>query len=241
MLKITNLYKTFFINKKPIPILNKVNLEIPQYKIFGLVGATGSGKTTLLQIMNGLVKPDKKENTIIEKKFKIQESGTIWQSFNLLYNLNIFDNVSLPLKIRNWEKEKIQNKVLEVLRFVGLSDFIKFYPRQLSGGQKQRVAIARTLVYEPKIIFCDEPTSSLNEQTSKNILKLFYEINKKLKTTIVIISHDSTVIKTLCDLVAVLNKGTIERVIDLKPSYNFEFNSYQDIFINKNKKSEIID
>ncbi|MDV3196048.1 MAG: ATP-binding cassette domain-containing protein [Candidatus Phytoplasma stylosanthis] len=230
MLKIVNLYKTFFFNKKPIPVLQKINLSVPQYKIFGLVGSTGSGKTTLLKIMNGLMKPDKNQETKIYKKFNISESGTIWQNFNLLSNLNVFDNIALPLKIRNLSKSQIKNKVLKILKFVELSQFMNIFPKQLSGGQKQRVAIARSLVYEPKIIFCDEPTSSLNESTGKKILKLFYEINKKFKTTIVIISHDSWVIKTLCDLVAILNKGKIEKVLHLQPSYDFKFSSYQEIF-----------
>ncbi|MEZ0180024.1 ATP-binding cassette domain-containing protein ['Camptotheca acuminata' phytoplasma] len=234
MLEIIDLYKTFFINKKSISVLQKINLKIPKNQIFGLVGSTGSGKTTLLQIMNGLMKPDKRKETKIYKEFSLQESGTIWQNFNILSNLNVFDNVALPLKIRNLDSEEIRSRVLKVLDFVELSNFLHSYPKQLSGGQKQRVAIARTLVYEPKIIFCDEPTSALNEQTSKNILKLFYDINQKLKTTIVIVSHDSSVIKTLCNSVAILNQGQIEKVVNLKPSYDFQSFSYQAIFKKSN-------
>lgn len=230
MLKIVNLYKSFSINKKTIPILTKINLDIAEGKIFGLVGETGSGKTTLLKIMNGLEQPDIRKETKIIKKFDYQSSGIIWQNFNILSNLNVFDNIALPLKIRNYNPENIQHRVLEVINFVGLSDFIYSYPKQLSGGQKQRVSIARTLVYKPKIIFCDEPTSSLDEKIGKSILQLFHQINKITKTTIVIISHDSSVIKTLCHSVAILNKGEIEEIIDLTPSCDFRSLSYQEIF-----------
>jgi D-methionine transport system ATP-binding protein len=233
MLRIENLYKTYSSNKKNISILKEINLNIFEGKIFGLVGKTGSGKTTLLKIMNGLEQPDKRKETKIFKNFTYRESGTIWQNFNLLSNLNIFDNIALPLKIRNYPKEEIKIKVLEVVKFVGLSDCVELYPKQISGGQKQRTAIARTLVYNPKIIFCDEPTSSLDETVSKNILKLFYKINQIKKTTIVIVSHDSSVIKTLCNSVAILNKNQIEQIIDLKPSYYFKSLSYKEIFLNK--------
>ncbi|WP_341266346.1 ATP-binding cassette domain-containing protein [Candidatus Phytoplasma fraxini] len=235
ILKIINLYKTFCINRKYIPVLEKINLEIPEGKILGLVGETGSGKTTLFKIMNGLEQPDKRKDTQIIKNFNHLESSTIWQNFNLLSNSNVFDNVALPLKLRKYSKDKIQNKVLEVINFVGLSNFAYSYPKQLSGGQKQRTAIARALVYEPKIMFCDEPTSSLDKTISGNILKLFYQINKIKKTTIMIISHDSSVIKSLCDIVVILNKRTIEQIIDLKPSYNFASLSYPEIFAKKIK------
>ncbi|WP_323847659.1 MAG: ATP-binding cassette domain-containing protein [Phytoplasma sp.] len=233
ILKIINLYKTFIINKKHYPVLTKINVEIPEGQILGLIGETGSGKTTLLKIMNNLEQPDKREDTQIIKKFNYLESSTIWQNLNLLSNLNVFDNIALPLKIRKYPKEQIKHKVLEVINFVGLSNFIYSYPKQLSGGQKQRTAIARAVVYEPKIIFCDEPTSSLDEKVSQNILEIFHQINKIKKTTIIIISHNSSIIKSLCNSVVILNKNKIEKIIDLKPSYNFKSISYQDFFLQK--------
>ncbi|KXT29376.1 ABC transporter family protein [Candidatus Phytoplasma oryzae] len=230
MIKISNLYKTFFYDRKSLVVLKNVSLEIEEKQIFGLVGDTGSGKTTLLNIMLGLLQPDVNSKTLIYRNFNRYQSAMIFQNFNLLNNLNVFDNIALPLKIRkNFTKEK-RKKILEMINFVELQDFINYYPNKLSGGQKQRVAIARSLIYEPKIIFCDEPTSSLNPGTAKKILRLFYKINKKLKTTIFLISHDPYIIKILCDKVAILNQGTIEKTILLKPSYNFENISYQKLF-----------
>ncbi|KAB8122052.1 MAG: D-methionine transport system ATP-binding protein [Candidatus Phytoplasma cynodontis] len=234
MIKIQNLFKTFFINKKPFYVLREVNLEIKQKEIFGLIGDTGSGKTTLLNILSGFLEPDYNPRTLIQRNFNKYQSAFIFQNFNLLNNINVFENVSLPLKIRrNFTKDK-KKKILEIIDFVGLKDFVHFYPNNLSGGQKQRVAIARSLVYEPKIIFCDEPTSALNINSTKNILRLFYLIYKKLKTTIVLVSHDPYVIKNICNRVSILNKGKIEDTIVLKPSYNFEEVSYSKLLEKNN-------
>jgi D-methionine transport system ATP-binding protein len=232
MIKIKNLYKTFFFKKKSISVLENINLEIKPKKIFGLVGNTGSGKTTLLNIMIGILEPDNNNQTIIQKKFDKYQSSMIFQNFNLLNNINVLDNILLPLKIRKTIKKDTMKKVLEIINFVGLKKFIYLYPKHLSGGQKQRVAIARSLVYEPKIIFCDEPTSSLNQESTQKVLELFYLINKKFKTTIVLVSHDVSVIKTLCSEVAILEKKKIEKIIFLKPSYNFKTISYKEIFDN---------
>ncbi|WP_308699401.1 ATP-binding cassette domain-containing protein [Texas Phoenix palm phytoplasma] len=128
------------------------------------------------------------------------------------------------------KKNEITKRVMEVVKFFDLLDYIYLYPKQLSGGQKQKVAIARSLVYYPKIIFCDEVTSSLDNEMSKNILNLFYKINKNFKTTIFLISHDVEVIKTLCTKVAILNKGKIEKITFLKPSYDFKPFSYKKVF-----------
>ncbi|WCA22587.1 ATP-binding cassette domain-containing protein [Candidatus Phytoplasma oryzae] len=230
MINVKNISKTFLINKKIFSVLNNINLKIYSQEIFGLVGDTGSGKTTLLNILFGFLKPDYNSRTFIRRNFDRYQSAMIFQNFNLLKNLTVFDNVSLPLKIRKVFTKKEKKKIFDIIDFVGLKDYIHFYPHNLSGGQKQRAAIARSLVYEPKIIFCDEPTSSLNINSVKNILNLFYRINNKLKTTIVLVSHDPFVIKTICNRVAILNKGKIEEIIILKPSYNFDNISYSTLF-----------
>ncbi|WBL31534.1 ATP-binding cassette domain-containing protein [Candidatus Phytoplasma sacchari] len=230
MIKVNNLYKTFFLNNKKWLVLIDINLEIKQGEIVGLVGNTGSGKSTLLNILFGFLKPDYNPKTFIKRNFNRNQSSMIFQNFNLLSNLNVFDNISLPLKIRKNFTEEKKQKVFEIIDFVGLKNFFNFYPKDLSGGQKQRVAIARSLIYEPNIIFCDEPTSALNMNSAKNILKLFYKIYKKLKTTIVLVSHDAFVIQTICSRVFILNKGTIKKSIVLKPTYNFENISYEKLF-----------
>ncbi|TVY12127.1 ATP-binding cassette domain-containing protein [Candidatus Phytoplasma pini] len=230
MLKINHLYKTFYYNKKPIFGLKNIHIEIQKKDIFGLLGHTGSGKTTLLNIMNGIVLPDPNPKTIINKNFDLLESATIFQNLNLLTNLNVFQNIALPLKIRKKNSKEIEEKVLKIINFLELNHLINTFPKNLSGGQKQKVAIARALVYQPKIIFCDEPTSALDQINGKNILKLLWKINKIFKTTIVIISHDIYVIKTLCNKIAFLQQGEIKKKISFVPSYDFRNVSYDDFF-----------
>ncbi|GAK73829.1 MAG: ATP-binding cassette domain-containing protein [Candidatus Phytoplasma asteris] len=231
MIKINNLSKTFFLKKEKLPVLQNISLAVLKGEIFGLVGTSGSGKTTLLKIMNGFMLPDKNANSSMQKAFIHLESAMIFQNFNLLSNLNVFENVALPLEIRSTPEEQITTKVNKMLDFVGLRQFATAYPKTLSGGQKQRVAIARALVYEPKIIFCDEPTFALDEMTSQEILKLLQTTNQKLKTTIVLVSHNVAVIKSLCHRVAILEQGKLAKIATLNPSCKFEATSYQNIFI----------
>ncbi|MBE2989707.1 ATP-binding cassette domain-containing protein [Sneathia sp. DSM 16630] len=192
MIKVTNL-------KKQLPeFCIDLNFTIQKSCIFGIVGRSGSGKTTTLKMLQGLLKYD---------SGNIQLNGSsnlIFQDFNLLNNLNVFDNVNLALKLKGI-KEK--DTVVEILSFVGLKDFINKFPSQLSGGQKQRVCIARALVTRPDIIFCDEPTASLDTKTSFEIIRLFKKIREEYKTTIVIVSHDLDVIKYLCDKVMIMKDG----------------------------------
>jgi D-methionine transport system ATP-binding protein len=231
MIQINNISKIFFLQKQPLPVLKNISLEVLKGEIFGLVGASGSGKTTLLKIMNSFMLPDKNSNSFIKKSFNNLESAMIFQNFNLLSNLNVFENVALPLEIRIIPEEQIITKVHKMLDFVGLSKFATAYPKILSGGQKQRVAIARALVYEPKIIFCDEPTFALDEITSQGILKLLQTTNQKLKTTIVLVSHNVAVIKSLCHRLAILEQGKLAKIVTLNPSFKFEATSYKNIFI----------
>ncbi|PQP79436.1 ABC transporter ATP-binding protein [Candidatus Phytoplasma phoenicium] len=214
MLKMNGISKTFLINKKPFKVLQKIYLEIKSGDIFGLLGSTGSGKTTLLRIMNGFIKSDNEQN--ITRGFTHIESAMIFQNFNLLHNLNVFENAALPLKLRKIPKKEINDKINHLLEIVGLLPFKNNYPKNLSGGQKQRVAIVRALSINPKIIFCDEPTSSLDYTTGFNILKIIKDIHHQFKTTIVLISHDIKVIKCLCNKVIILDKGFIVKNINLK-------------------------
>ncbi|MDV3198396.1 MAG: ATP-binding cassette domain-containing protein [Vigna little leaf phytoplasma] len=207
MLKINRISKTFVIKKKTYRILEKIHLDINTGDIFGLIGKTGSGKTTLLRIMNGFLKADNEENII--RKFTRMESSMIFQHFNLLHNLNVFDNAALPLKLRKITNKDIDHKINNLLQMFGLLEIKNAYPKILSGGQKQRLAIVRSLSILPKIIFCDEPTSALDEETSQDILKIIKEINQRYKTTIVFVSHDMKIIRNLCNKIAILEKGLI--------------------------------
>lgn len=195
------------IEKKLDKIDIKIDLSIKEGIIFGIVGESGSGKSTILRILNQILKADRGEINLNS----LDKMSMVFQDYNLLENLNVFDNVALPLKIEKLEKNKIKEKVLEALEFVDLLDKKETYPSILSGGQKQRVSIARAIVSKPDILLCDEPTSSLDKSTTNEIVKLFLKINKKFKTTIIVVSHELDIIKAMCDRAIILEKG---RVVD---------------------------
>ncbi len=229
MIRLEGVSKSFLINGKEKGIINNIDLEIKESEIFGLVGETASGKSTILRLMNGFIEPDKGKIYLMGEELKksskfslVKNTSMIFQSFNLLGNLNVLDNILLPTRLRKGDKRENTIKARELLSFVGLEEFESAYIRNLSGGQKQRVAIARTLITEPKIIFCDEPTSALDDKMSYEILKLLKNINEKFGTTIVLVSHDISIIKALCSRVAIIEDGRILNTFrletkDLKP------------------------
>lgn len=223
MIRFENVTKKFIINGKEVSVINDISLEIYKKEIYGLVGETGSGKSTILRLMNGFIEADYGDiylmGTKLDKTTKhdlVKDTSMIFQSFNLLGNLNVMDNVLIPTKLRKGNKKDNIKRARELLSFVGLSDFEKSYIRTLSGGEKQRVAIARTLMTNPKLIFCDEPTSALDEKMSYEVLKLLNEINEEFGTTIVVVSHDISVIKALCNRVAIIENGGISDILTLK-------------------------
>lgn len=223
MIKLENVSKNFLINEIETTVIEDINLSIERKEIFGLVGGTGSGKSTILRMMNGFIEPDHGDIFLMGEKLDkstkydlVKDTSMIFQSFNLLGNLNVIDNVLLPAKLRKGDKKDNIARAKELLNFVGLSNFEKANIRNLSGGEKQRVAIARTLMTKPKLILCDEPTSALDEKMSYEILKLLKDINEEFETTIVVVSHDISVIKALCTRVAILEEGKISEVLSLK-------------------------
>lgn len=222
MIRFENVTKKFFINGEESKVINDISLSIYKKEIYGLVGETGSGKSTVLRLMNGFIEPDCGDIYLMGKKLDkitkhdlVKDTSMIFQGFNLLGNLNVIGNVLLPTKLRKGNKKDNIKKAREILYFVGLSDFEQSYIRTLSGGQKQRVAIARTLMINPKLIFCDEPTSALDEKMSYEILKLLKDINEEFETTIVLVSHDISVIKALCNRVAIIEEGRISDIVSL--------------------------
>ena len=223
MIRLENVTKGFIINGKESKVIQDISLSIHKKEIYGLVGETGSGKSTILRLMNGFIEPDIGEIYLMDKKLDrstkhdlVRDTSMIFQSFNLLGNLNVMDNVLLPTKLRKGNKGDNIKRARELLSFVGISNFEKSYIKTLSGGQKQRVAIARTLMTNPKIIFCDEPTSALDEKMSYEVLKLLKDINEEFETTIVVVSHDISVIKALCSRVAIIEDGGIADIVSLK-------------------------
>ena len=223
MIRFENVTKSFLINGKESAVIEDINLSIYKKEIYGLVGETGSGKSTLLRLMNGFITPDTGSIYLMGQKLSpatrqelVKDTSMIFQGFNLLGNLNVIDNVLLPTRLRHGNKRDNLKKARELLSFVGLSEFESAYTRNLSGGQKQRVAIARTLITQPKLIFCDEPTSALDEKMSYEILKLLKMINEEFETTIVLVSHDISVIKALCSRVSIIEKASILDTVSLK-------------------------
>ena len=199
--------------------LDQIDLEIGRGDIFGIIGMSGAGKSTLVRCLNNLEKPTEgtveiqgrelskmKGRTLRKERQKI---SMIFQHFNLLMQKNVLDNICFPLEIAGVKKKQAKERARELLEIVGLSDKAKSYPAQLSGGQKQRVAIARALTNNPDILLCDEATSALDPQTTQSILELLQTINKEYGITIVIITHEMSVVQKICNKVAILEKGKL--------------------------------
>lgn len=227
MITFENITKTYG-GKTHVQALKGISLTIHDGEIFGIIGKSGAGKSTLVRCINMLEKPttgkviidDKELTAMSDSQLRAERKniGMIFQHFNLLSSRTVFDNIAFPLELAGASKEVIRSKVDSLLELVGLSDRQFNYPSQLSGGQKQRVGIARALASDPKILLCDEATSALDPQTTKSILELLKDINKRLGITIVIITHEMGVIKEICDRVAVIEGGVIKeqgRVIDV--------------------------
>ena len=218
-IEIKHLTKRFEAEGHTFTALDDVNLKIESGTIYGIIGMSGAGKSTLVRSINFLEKPTEGQvlidgtdlQSLSEKELRKKRAGIgmIFQGFNLLEQKNVIDNVLLPLKIAGANKKEAKDKARSLLKTVGLEDKEKAYPSRLSGGQKQRVAIARALATDPKILLCDEATSALDPQTSKSILVLLKDINKKLGITIVVITHQMSVVTEICDRVAIVENGKI--------------------------------
>ena len=217
---IQDVSKTFETKDGSVQALNHVSLSIESGDIYGIIGMSGAGKSTLVRCMNFLEVPSE-GNVLIDGKplseFSPKELrkerekiGMIFQHFNLLMQKNVLENVCFPLYIQGKKKSEARAKALELLEIVGLADRAKAYPAQLSGGQKQRVAIARALASDPQILLCDEATSALDPQTTSSILELLQNINQKFGITIVIITHQMSVVREICTHVAIMKDGEVK-------------------------------
>lgn len=219
MIELLNVSKRFTTKNKIIQALSNVSLTVEKGEIFGVIGTSGAGKSTLIRCVNLLEKPndgkvivDKVELTqLSESKLTLERRkiAMIFQHFNLLSSRSVFENVAFPLELEGKSKSEIKEKVNGLLELVGLNEKAKDYPANLSGGQKQRVAIARALANDPKVLLCDEATSALDPATTKSILQLLKSINQKLNLTILLITHEMEVIKSICDKVAVIDNGEL--------------------------------
>lgn len=221
MISLQEVSKSFGSGSDRYQAIDAVSLDIEEGSIHGIIGTSGAGKSTLLRLMNVLERPDSGRVVVNGQELtslggrELREArrsiGMIFQLFQLVSNRTVWGNVSMPLELAKVPKAQRANRVQEVLRFVGLEDKAKSYPAQLSGGQKRRVAIARALANSPTVLLCDEPTSSLDPQTTADILEVLRHINRTLGVTIVIVSHEMDVVNGICDHVSVMENGRLNR------------------------------
>ncbi|MEX3711917.1 ATP-binding cassette domain-containing protein [Cytobacillus horneckiae] len=244
MIKLHQVSKSFL----QFQAIKSVSLTINKGEIHGIIGASGAGKSTLLRLMNLLEIPDEGEVEVNGAKLTSLNSkslrqarksiGMIFQHFNLVANKTVYDNVLIALELASYPKAEQRDRVEECLQFVGLKQLKDKYPAQLSGGQKQRVAIARALANNPQVLLCDEPTSSLDPNTTAEILGVLENINKTLGVTIVIVSHEMEVIKSICNRVTVLADGEVYETVLIEPNGIKAVDNSPNYFVEQLKDGE---
>jgi D-methionine transport system ATP-binding protein len=219
IVEVQHLYKTFRTKDAQVEALRDINLQVEKGDIYGIIGMSGAGKSTLVRCLNYLEVPTK-GSVLVEGQPLSELSGPqlrklrsqismIFQGFNLLMQKSVIDNVCFPLRIQNMKPDQARAKARQLLSVVGLSDKENAFPSQLSGGQMQRVAIARALASDPKILLCDEATSALDPQTTQQILELLKKINEETGITIIIITHQMSVVRDICNHVAIIEDGVL--------------------------------
>ena len=219
MIEIRNLTKTFRTSNGDVEALKDVSLTIADGDIYGIIGMSGAGKSTLVRSINMLERPtdgsvliDGKDlGSLSEKELRAERRNItmIFQGINLLMQRTCLKNVCFPLELEGVKKAEAKKRAEQLLNTVGLGDKLKAYPAQLSGGQQQRVAIARALATNPKVLLCDEATSALDPQTTHSILSLLKEINREMGITIIVITHQMSVVEEICSRVAILDNGSV--------------------------------
>lgn len=219
MISFQNVSKTFTVGKRKVEAVKNVSFDVKKGDIFGIIGFSGAGKSTLIRLVNALEHPT--EGTVLVKQTPLHKLkpkqlrdvrrniGMVFQNFNLFSSRTVEQNIAYPLKLAKVPKAERNQKVQELLQFVGLADKAKNYPEQLSGGQKQRVGIARALATDPEILLCDEATSALDPNTTRDILNLLQKVNRELGITILLITHEMQVIQSICNRVAVMELGNV--------------------------------
>ena len=222
IIEIKNLTKTFGSGENQVEALRDVNISVNSGEIFGIIGLSGAGKSTLVRCINLLERPNegqvlfhgKNMMAMSDKQLRLQRRKItmIFQSFNLLEQRTALDNICFPLELVGTPRKEAVKRAKELLEIVGLPDKANAYPVQLSGGQKQRIAIARALATDPEVLLCDEATSALDPKTTDSILKLLQEINRERGITVIIITHQMSVIEQICHRVAILDHGDVAEI-----------------------------
>ena len=230
IIEIKNLSKTFGSGESQVAALQDVSLKVQQGEIFGIIGLSGAGKSTLVRCINLLEHPN--EGAVLfhgedltnlkEKQLRMQRRkiSMIFQSFNLLDQRTALDNICFPLELAGVSRKEARKRAMELLETVGLPDKANAYPVQLSGGQKQRIAIARALASDPEVLLCDEATSALDPTTTDSILKLLQKINRERGITVIIITHQMSVIEQICHRVAILDHGEVAEIGDVESVFS---------------------
>ena len=230
MIEIKNLSKTFNSGDGSVEALKNINITVNDGDIYGIIGMSGAGKSTLVRCIDMLERPS--EGTVVingvdigalsEKELRPvrREVTMIFQGFNLLMQRNCLENIMFPLKLAGAKTEDAKKRALELLDIVGLPDKAKAYPAQLSGGQQQRIAIARALATEPKVLLCDEATSALDPKTTHAILELIRDINRRLNITVIVITHQMSVVEEICNRVAILDDGAVVEEGEVSTVFN---------------------
>ncbi len=219
MIELKNISKTFQTSDGTVEALKNVTLTVADGDIYGIIGMSGAGKSTLVRCINMLERPTSGQILIngenlselgnSELRERRRKMTMIFQGFNLLMQRNCLDNICFPLELSGMKKKDARKKAAELLNTVGLPDKGKAYPAQLSGGQQQRIAIARALATNPEILLCDEATSALDPKTTQSILELIQKINRELGITVIVITHQMSVVEKICNKVAILDGGSV--------------------------------
>ena len=230
IVELRGLSKTFGAGAEQVAALQQVSLAVEPGEIFGIIGLSGAGKSTLVRCINLLERPD--EGQVLFHGQNLTAMSTrqlrqvrrkismIFQSFNLLEQRTALDNICFPLELEGVPKAKAKQRARELLEIVGLPDKAKAYPVQLSGGQKQRIAIARALASDPEVLLCDEATSALDPQTTNSILNLLQTISRERGITVILITHQMSVIEQICNRVAILDSGVVAEIGDVEQVFS---------------------
>jgi D-methionine transport system ATP-binding protein len=249
MIELKNVYKSYPSQSGPIDALSDINLHVREGEIFGVIGRSGAGKSTLIRCVNLLERPSQ-GRVLVDGKDLLGLStrdlrsvrhniGMVFQHFNLLSSRNVYQNIALPLELLGKSPSDIRKIVPPLIQLVGLEHRADAYPAQLSGGQKQRVSIARALSTSPKVLLCDEMTSALDPETTRSILSLIRSINEEFNLTILLITHEMDVIKSIADHVAVLDGGKIIEKTDVVSLFRKPNTSVAKSFVQSTFKLEL--
>ena len=230
IVELRNLSKTFGSGEGQVAALQHVSLAVQPGEIFGIIGLSGAGKSTLVRCINLLERPDEGQvlfhgrdlMTMKNKELRMvrRKISMIFQSFNLLDQRTSLDNICFPLELEGVSRNEAKKRAMELLEIVGLPDKANAYPVQLSGGQKQRIAIARALATNPEVLLCDEATSALDPQTTDSILKLLQSISRERNITVIIITHQMSVIEQICNRVAILDSGVVAEIGEVEKVFS---------------------